>query len=306
LNVASGQTVRVDFATANDSATAPGDYVPVSGTLTFTPGQVTRTIAVGVNGDGVDEPNEAYVMNLGAPVNATIADGTGVGSIVDDDGAPALTVGDVTLTEGNGGVAAAGFTVTLAPASGQTVTVDYGTADGTAKVPGDYTAASGSLTFQPGQTTATVNVQVVGDTAFEADEKFVLRLANSANAAIADGEGEATIKNNDAVVRAPTAALFAPAKGVSVSAPPLLQWRPAARARFYNVQLYRKGRKILSSWPVRPRLKLRAKWKYQGKTYRLKAGVYTWVVWPAYGTRPKPRFGRMVGQSSFRMVSRRR
>ena len=66
----------------------------------------------------------------------------------------------------------------------------------------------------------------------------------------------------------------------------------------YNVQLYRNGRKILSRWPTRPRFKLHGSWKEHGRTYRLRSGVYTWIVWPAY---TKTRYGRMLGQSSFRI-----
>ena len=85
---------------------------------------------------------------------------------------------------------------------------------------------------------------------------------------------------------------------------PLLQWQAVKRARFYNVQLYRKGRKILSVWPARARLKLRARWNFNGKAFRLRQGSYTWIVWPAYGTRTKPRYGAMLGQSTFRVVGR--
>jgi hypothetical protein len=72
------------------------------------------------------------------------------------------------------------------------------------------------------------------------------------------------------------------------------------RARFYNVQLFRRGVKILSLWPARARLKLRQQWTYKGHTYRLRRGQYAWAVWPAFGK--NPRYGRMLGISSFRIV----
>jgi hypothetical protein len=81
-------------------------------------------------------------------------------------------------------------------------------------------------------------------------------------------------------------------------------WRAVKRARFYNVQVYRKGSKILSIWPARARLKLHSRWKYNGKSFRLRPGAYTWIVWPAYGPRTKPRYGSMLGQSTFRVVAR--
>jgi hypothetical protein len=78
-------TASVAFATANGSATAGSDYQATNGTLSFSPGTTTRTFSVLVNGDFVIEPNEAFVVNLSAPSNATIADSQGVGTIVNDD-----------------------------------------------------------------------------------------------------------------------------------------------------------------------------------------------------------------------------
>ena len=101
------------------------------------------------------------------------------------------------MTEGDSGTQNATFTVTLAPASGQSVSVDYATADGTATAPADYAATSGTLTFSPGQTTQTVTVPVVGDTLDELDETFTLNLSNASNAAILDSNGLGTILDND-------------------------------------------------------------------------------------------------------------
>ena len=80
-----------------------------------------------VNGDLVDEGTETYFLNLSNPGNATIADNQGGGTIIDDDGAPTLSVNDVTVAEGNAGSVNATFTVSLTPASGQTVSVGYST-----------------------------------------------------------------------------------------------------------------------------------------------------------------------------------
>jgi hypothetical protein len=123
-----------------------------------------------------------------------------VATIIDDDGEPSLSVQDVTVTEGNSGTVDATFTVTLAPTSGRVVTVDYSTATGTAQAPDDYQAASGTLTFQPGEgrvLTKTVTVPVGGDTIFEPDETFLFSLANATNATIGDSLALGTILNDD-------------------------------------------------------------------------------------------------------------
>ncbi len=154
LSPASGKTVTVNYATANGTAVAPADYTAKSSTtLTFNPGQTSLPVTVVTKGDTLDEDNETFTLDLSAPSNATLSDGQGVGTITDDDGLPAITVGDVTVAEGDSGTQNAAFTVTLSPASGRTVTVDYGTTNGTAVAPGDYTATSGTLTFAAGETT---------------------------------------------------------------------------------------------------------------------------------------------------------
>jgi hypothetical protein len=96
-----------------------------------------------------------------------------------------------------------------------------------------------------------------------------------------------------------SAALFAPSAGARVTAPPLLRWRKPANARFFNVQLYRHGHKVLSAWPTRAQFRLHGNWTFAGRKYRLKPGPYTWLVWPAFGSAAKPRYGKLLGQSSF-------
>ncbi|MEY2475791.1 MAG: large repetitive protein [Actinomycetota bacterium] len=198
LSAASTQTVTVQYATANGTATAPADYATKSGTVTFAPGETTQPVTVTVAGDTLDEPNETFLVNLSAPVNATIADGQATGTITDDDNPPSLSVADVTVAEGNGGSTNANFAVTLSAASGQTVTVNYATANGTATAGTDYTNTAGSLTFDPGQTSKTVSVAVVGDTLDEPNETFTLTLNTPVNATIGDGSGTGTITDDDA------------------------------------------------------------------------------------------------------------
>jgi Calx-beta domain/RTX calcium-binding nonapeptide repeat (4 copies) len=112
---------------------------------------------------------------------------------------PAISVADASGKEGNSGTTTLNFTVTLSKASTQTVSVSYATADGTATASADYQSASGKLTFAPGQKSKTVDVAVVGETAYEQDETFTVTLSNPVNATIADGAATGTIQNDDTI-----------------------------------------------------------------------------------------------------------
>jgi hypothetical protein len=113
---------------------------------------------------------------------------------------PTLSIGDVTLNEGNSGTSNAVFTVNLSGLSSSAVSVNYATGNGTATAGSDYVANSGTLTFAPGTTGQTVTVAVNGDTTVEANETFVVNLSGASNADIADGQGQGTILNDDTSV----------------------------------------------------------------------------------------------------------
>jgi len=194
--------VTAKYATANGSATAGSDYTAVSGTVTFPKGSTTQTIAVPIRGDTTYETDETFSLNLSSPVNATIADGTGVGTIINDDAAPvvssAVSINNVTMLEGNSGFTNMLFTVSLSKADSlRVVTVSYATSDGSASAGSDYTAVSGTVTFPTGSTTQTIAVPILGDTTVEASETFTLNLTNPVNATIAGATGVGTITNNN-------------------------------------------------------------------------------------------------------------
>jgi probable HAF family extracellular repeat protein len=195
LSAPASGPVSVNFATANGSATAGTDYLASSGTLTFAPGQTTAQVAVAVHGDTSAEPNENFQVNLSAAVGAIIADGQGIGAIVDDE--PRLSINDVTMLEGHTGSKLFAFTVTLSSPSAVPVTVNFATANGTAKSTEDYTARSGALTFAPGETTKTILISVKGDRRREADETFFINLTAALGAVLQDAQGKGTIRNDD-------------------------------------------------------------------------------------------------------------
>jgi hypothetical protein len=103
------------------------------------------------------------------------------------------------------------------------------------------------------------------------------------------------------VVVAPNALLRLPKAGAVVHGPPRLAWAGVARAAFYNVQVYFSGRKVLSAWPNKPAAGLKKRWSYSGRSFRLRKGTYSWYVWPAFGSRQKIRYGRLLGMSTFRV-----
>src|SRR5262249_27480848 len=153
------------WTTADGTATAgSGDYAAASGTLTFNPGETSKTVSVAVNGDTVTESNETFYVNLSGATNATVARPQGTGTILNADNPPAITVNDVTVTEGTGSTVYAVFTVSLNQAGTQPITVTYSTSSGSATSGTDFTAVSGTLTFAPGETSKTVSVAVTGDT----------------------------------------------------------------------------------------------------------------------------------------------
>ena len=138
LSASSDDTVTVDYATADSAATSPADYAAIeTTTLTFAPTETSKQVTVLVNGDTLDDASEDFFVNLTNPTFAELGDAQGAGTITDDDPAPALSIDDATVAEGNTGNGSATFTVSLTPASGQSVTVDYATADGTATAPAD-------------------------------------------------------------------------------------------------------------------------------------------------------------------------
>jgi probable HAF family extracellular repeat protein len=196
LSTASGQPVTVAFATANGTATAGSDYETRSGVVTFAPGETTKTVTVPVNGDRLGEPNETFHVNLsGATGGAVLVDGQGVGTVVDDE--PRITINDVARQEGRSGTTLFVFTVTLSAAYDQSVTVHYTTANGTARAGQDYTAAAGSLTFAPGETSKTITIQVTGDRTRESSETFFVDLSAASLALLTRSRGVGTILNDD-------------------------------------------------------------------------------------------------------------
>jgi hypothetical protein len=198
LSAASNVAVTVAYATADGTATAGSDYQAASGTLIIPAGQTSGTITVLVNGDRLGEANETFFVNLSGATNATISDGKGVGTILDDE--PRIRISNLAKAEGTSGQTTLfTFTVTLSAAYDQPVTMSYRTVNGTATTSdNDYVGQTGTLTFSPGERTKTVTVAVKGDLKKEGDETFFVDLfGNSSNSLFAKKRGVGTILNDD-------------------------------------------------------------------------------------------------------------
>ncbi|WP_251955889.1 DUF4347 domain-containing protein [Nostoc commune] len=164
-----------------------------SGTLKFAVGETTKTISLNVLGEKVTETDETINLNLNYP-NQTVAIAPGTITIVDDDNIPTISIVDKSGSESAGNFV---FTVKLSNASSEIVTVAYNTSNDTAIAGVDYTAVTGSLTFNPGVTTQTITVPILNDFVAESGDRFFVNLINPTNASIGDNQAIGTITDND-------------------------------------------------------------------------------------------------------------
>jgi hypothetical protein len=193
----------VNYLASNGTASSPFDYTSTSGQLSFGDGETSKTFDVTIKDDQVYESDETIELLLtgvqgasfGNPVAATL-------TIKENEPKPTLSISDASATEGNAGTTDLTFNLNLSGFSGLSVTVLFSTADGTAQGGSDYDPQNSSVTFGPGETTKTITVQAKGDTADEPDETFFVNLNSVVNstADIADGQGKATIINDDGPV----------------------------------------------------------------------------------------------------------
>lgn len=196
--------VTVQYDTSNQS-TDNNDLTPASGIASFAAGETTRQVTVNVNGDTTVESDEIFLVALGATTGgAQVNDGIGVGKILNDDSVtpptlPTLSIGDAMGNEGNSGNNPLTFTVTRTGDTSGSSTVNWATQNGTAGE-GDYVVvATGTVSFDAGQTSQILVVNMKGDTKVEGNETFFVNLSGASGATISDGQGQGTIVNDDGV-----------------------------------------------------------------------------------------------------------
>lgn len=169
--------ILIDYSTADGTAVAGTDYTAANGVLTIPAGQTTGEISVTILGS-TNTGDRMFNLDISADPQSlsdlTFTNTTAVGTIADIIPA-ALNPTSVTAVPGLSGGAAT-FTVTLANAPLEPVTVTYATADGTAVAGTDYTATSGTLTFNAGQTSQTVSVPLLSIIRSDAGKTFTLTI----------------------------------------------------------------------------------------------------------------------------------
>lgn len=198
LSAPSTNEVRISYQTDNVTAEYNRDHHYLRETLIFAPGETTKLVQVPLIDDSVAEPEQLFYVNLYSPVNASVPRQFTPVVIVDNDGTsgtPAISVSDPVVDES---AQAARFVVTLDKPSTAPVTLAWSTADADAVAGADYRAASGTLSFAPGEVTQTVVIDIVDDAQAETDEFFQLQLAAPSGATLADAVGQALIGRSDA------------------------------------------------------------------------------------------------------------
>jgi hypothetical protein len=192
--------VTVNFTTVGGTATSGTDFKARVGRVRFNPGQTTKWVKVIVRPDAAVELNEQFFVGLGGASGATIADGAGQATIVDDElatGAQA-SIGDARVVEGDNG---ASRFVYLAVALNQpaltTASVSLTTVAGSATAPADYTSRTATITFGPKTRVKYALVYLAADATAEPTQSFTVTLSSPVNLTIGDGSGTVTITDDD-------------------------------------------------------------------------------------------------------------
>jgi hypothetical protein len=177
--------VSVDYKTTDGTAKAGSDYTETSGTLTFAPGQLSRAITIPIARDEETEGAESFTVTLSNPTGGATLRTPDVATLTIVDSEPAGVIQFARaeyLTSERTGLAT--ITVVRAEGADGEVSIDYATADGTAKAGLDYMAASGTLQFASGEKTKSFIVRILEDKEQEGPESFDLLLSAPTGGAV--------------------------------------------------------------------------------------------------------------------------
>lgn len=199
LSFPSPYVVSVSFQIQENTAGAASDYVATNGTLAFAPGETNQFLPVTVLADNISEGTESFSLQLLDVTNATLANASAVGTILDDDPPPVVAVADAVAFEGDGGTPTLTFNLSLSPSSGALVSLLCTLSNGTATANSDFMPDAFAVSFPPGATNQTVVARLIGDVAPEPDETFTVHLANVSGATPGRSVATGTILNDDGV-----------------------------------------------------------------------------------------------------------
>ena len=205
LSRASGKQVRVSVQTANGTALANADFLPLTTPVVFDPGETSKNVVVQLLADQFDEGDEHFAVNLVSPSNATLGAASGRVTIRNDDvPVPTVSIDDASVPEGNAGPTPVALLVQLSHAYNNPVSVVAASVDGAATAPADYLALAPTVvTFAPGETVASVALQVLGDGADEPDESFAVELSQPTAVTLAKASATVTIVDDDVPIQLP-------------------------------------------------------------------------------------------------------
>jgi len=197
LSAITGNTVTVDYSTADVTATSPADYMATSGTVTFLPGESSATIDVQLIDDMSAEGDETFTVTLTNAGNGVLGNAVGIATIDDDEFAVGVSIADAVIAENDVGASVV-LDITLSAPSTFTVMVDYVTSDGSATDPNDYLSDSGTVTFPIGEVLQQVQITIVDDALAEGDEDFQVTLSNTVNSVLVDADATVTVTDDEA------------------------------------------------------------------------------------------------------------
>lgn len=207
LNITSPIAITVNYTVSGsgaNQATTGVDFANTSGTLTFNPNELSKSIIVPIIGDTIYEPNETFTVTLSNPTNATIATATATGTITNDDAQPSFSIADVIINEGSSGIYTKKIPVLLTNPQITPLSVNYTINNGTATLGSDYNVSSttGTLTFSGTQTIQNISVDIFGDTTQEGDETFTITISGATGGAtISDSSATITLVNDDGAIK---------------------------------------------------------------------------------------------------------
>lgn len=190
------QTVLITCRAVSGSATSPSDFTATDTVLSFAASDTSKTCSIPSVQDSIYEGNETFTLSLVNPSGPiSLASGSAIGTIIDNDAAPSFTIADLTVNE-NAGTAT--LTISRSGATAFTHSVSYATASGSAIAGSDFTAVNGALSFAPAETSKPLSVAIANDAVYEGNETFVVNLsAPTQNATIGDSQAVVTIAEDD-------------------------------------------------------------------------------------------------------------